>query len=162
MSLTDILSRRTSSGHRYILRCESCTGAKCSQMRIRKLLLILMLATILTIETISLSFTLVAASATDMAIGIPRALFYSYILALSTFSASQVTVAGHTQTILHLGVLTFFSSLLEFFSGILPETPPPVVQIFADTPILWIFSLTLNMFSTVLIFTLPMSPILHY
>ena len=132
-------------------------------MRIRKLLLILSFAAILTVETISLSFTLVAASTTDVAIGILRVLFYSYMLALSALFISQATVAGHDQTILHLGALTFFSSLLEVFSRIFPDTPP-VVQIFADTAILtlWTISLTLNILSTVLVFTLPMGPTLHY
>jgi hypothetical protein len=133
-------------------------------MRIRKLLLVFIFTTLVTIETISLSLTLLAASSTDITIGILRVSFYCYLLALSAFFISKTTVAEHAKSVVHLGALTLLSSLLEFCTGILPNTPPPVAQVFIYTPVvsLWTVSLALNLLSTVLIFILPTGPDLHY
>jgi hypothetical protein len=63
----------------------------------------------------------------------------------------------------HLGALTFLAFFLSFATGVLPQSPPPVVRISATpTPSLWTTTLVLTALSMVMVLSLPMSPSLYY
>src|SRR5882762_1145420 len=94
------------------------------QMKQRKIVLSLLLATTSVIETSSFCFSAVAHDKKAMVIYVLRALFAVYTLALAVRSIKQLP---HFESIVHISALTFVVATLLFVTLIIPSANLPAV-----------------------------------
>ncbi|KAJ8693740.1 hypothetical protein PTI98_008710 [Pleurotus ostreatus] len=137
-----------------------------ARMRLIKLVISCLFATIIVLEAISLGYYAVLEVKDQIPIYILHLFFALYLLALSVRAVKQNDISYHCESILHLSTLTALANGLLWTTTILPATPPPVAEAFAETePVLeglWYSILTLYLVACVVCFTTPQGPTFYY
>ena len=134
-------------------------------MRNRKLLLVLLSASILAIEGVSLGWFAHADGQTMLAEHVLRTVFSFYIGVLVVRSVGQCTVHRHSESVIHITILTLFSSALHFAAAILPSSDSISMHTIQElSPLLafWYSVTTLYILAFAIIATTPLGPPLHY
>ncbi|OAX34300.1 multidrug resistance-associated ABC transporter [Rhizopogon vinicolor AM-OR11-026] len=136
-----------------------------AKMRNRKLLLVLLSATILAFEGSSLGWSAYADGQNMLAEHLFRTAFALYIGILLVRSVGQCTIDHHSESAIHITALTFFSCVLHFVVAILPSSDsisahsmrelPPVLAFWYAVTVLYILTF-------VIIATTPRGPPLHF
>ncbi|OAX31449.1 hypothetical protein K503DRAFT_860742, partial [Rhizopogon vinicolor AM-OR11-026] len=136
-----------------------------AKMRNRKLLLVLLSAAILAFEGISLGWSAYTDGQGILAEHIFRTVFALYIGILVVRSISQCTVHRHSESVIHITALTFFSSVLHFVVGILPSSDSISANSIRELPpvlAFWYAETVLYILTFVVIATTPRGPPLHF
>jgi hypothetical protein len=134
-------------------------------MHNRKLLLVLLSAAILAFEGISLGWSAYTEGQNMLAEHLFRTTFALYIGVLVVRSVGQCTIHRHSESVIHITALTFFSSVLHVVVAILPsfdsisarniQVLPPLLAFWYAVTALYISTFTI-------IATTPRGPPLHY
>ena len=88
-----------------------------------------------------------------------------YLAALAVRSVYQNEIEPHSESMIHLAVLTFVPTTLLFAVAILPTSQPTSLSMLQGLSALlgiWYTVLVLYFIVTVIVFTIPMGPSLHY
>ncbi|TFK92526.1 multidrug resistance-associated ABC transporter [Polyporus arcularius HHB13444] len=136
------------------------------RMRLRKLTVTSLLATILIIQTICLGWSITEDDRHNIAVYSLHVAFALYTLVLSGLSINQ-TYAAHTKSIIHLCVLTFAATILLGTTAILPSTPFPgtgtsILSISGAPSALWYTVIALYAVCLCIVVTTPRGPRLHF
>ncbi|OJA09234.1 hypothetical protein AZE42_11223 [Rhizopogon vesiculosus] len=136
-----------------------------AKMRNRKLLLVLLSATILAFEGSYLGWSAYTNGQNMLAEHVFRTVFALYIGILLVRSVGQCTIDHHSESAIHITALTFFSCVLHFVVAILPSSDsisahsmrelPPVLAFWYAVTVLYILTF-------VIIGTTPRGPPLHF
>jgi len=144
------------------LECET----KLLQARLWKLVLSISLALALTVETVSLGFSVSTANPSAITIYTLRLIFAIYTLILAVRSVNQDEMESHSESLWHLSSLTFLVSALLFATAILPSANLPVtvaeLQTSATLNSLGWATLALEFLSFAIVSTIPQGPSLHF
>jgi hypothetical protein len=134
-------------------------------MRNRKLLLAFLFATILAFEGISLGWSAYTDGENTLIEHAFRTTFALYIGVLVVRSVGQCTIHHHSESVIHITALTFFSSVLHFAVAILPSSDSISAHSIHELPpllALW-YAVTVSYILTfAIIATTPRGPPLHY
>ncbi len=135
-------------------------------MRLRKLTVTSLLATILIIQTICLGWSITEDDRHNTAVYSLHVAFALYTLVLSGLSINQ-TYAAHTKSIIHLCVLTSAATILLGTTAILPSTPFPgtgtsILSISGAPSALWYTVIALYAVCLCIVVTTPRGPRLHF
>ncbi|KAG0704981.1 multidrug resistance-associated ABC transporter [Suillus ampliporus] len=137
-----------------------------AKMRNRKLLLVFLSAAILALEGISLGWSAYTLDGQNMlAEHICRTTFALYVGVLVVRSLSQCTTDHHSESVIHITALTFFSSVLHFSAAILPSSNSiSALNLQAFPPLLafWYSMTALYTLAFAIIATTPRGPPLHF
>lgn len=134
-------------------------------MRSRKLLLALVLAIILILNTVGLGWSAVDGDRSSITSYSLYSAYSLYVLAIAAKSINQDSIETHAESILHLTTLTTIASVFFVALAILPVDAAIVILELDTTPALtwlWLATMALNMLSSFIAFTTPMGPPLHY
>ncbi|KAG8216833.1 P-loop containing nucleoside triphosphate hydrolase protein [Butyriboletus roseoflavus] len=140
-------------------------GYPINEVRLWKLLVSVLLSAILVLQSISLGWTF---SAEEGDSNLTYALYVAYafyLTALAVRAVYQNEIKHHSQLIIHLAVLTFVPTTLLFATAILPTSRPITLSMlpgFSALLGMWYTVLVLYFIVTVIVFTIPMGPPLHY
>ena len=141
------------------------SGSKLVQMRNRKLLLVFLSATTLAFEGFSLGWSAYTDGENTLIEHAFRTTFALYIGVLVVRSVDQCTAHRHSESVIHITALTFFSSVLHFAVAILPSPDAISVYSIQELPpllALW-YAVTVSYILTfAIIATTPRGPPLHY
>jgi len=124
-----------------------------------------LLAAILVLQSISLGWTFSAGEGDSNLIDALHVAYAFYLTALAVRSVYQNAIDPHSESIIHLAVLTFVPTTLLFAVAILPTSRPISLSILQSFPPLlgiWYTVAVLYFIVTVIVFTIPMGPTLHY
>jgi hypothetical protein len=137
------------------------------QMRNRKLLLVLLSATILALEGISLGWSAYPDGQNMLAEHIFRTTFGLYVSILVVRSVGQCTTDLHSESVIHITALTFFSSVLHLGAAILPSSDSDSIsarnlQAFPPSLAFWYSMTILYTLTFAIIATTPCGPPLHF
>ena len=134
-------------------------------MRLRKLLVSTLFATILVIQCVGLGWSVSEGDKENVVVYALYVAFALYTLSLSGASINQ-TYSRHSNALVHLSGLTFVAVLLLGTTAILPSKPPPAVSIFrheSGAPHgLWYATLALYAVCLFMAATTPRGPPLHF
>ncbi|KAL4260343.1 ATP-binding cassette transporter C [Pleurotus pulmonarius] len=137
-----------------------------ARMRLIKLVISCLFATIIVLEAISLGYYAVLEIKDQIPIYTLHLFFALYLLVLSVRSVKQNDINYHGESMLHLSTLTALANGLLLGTTILPATPPPVAEAFSETePVLeglWYSILTLYFIACAICFTTPQGPTFYY
>ena len=134
-------------------------------MRNRKLLLAFLSATILAFEGISLGWSAYADGENTLVEHALRTTFALYISTLVVRSIGQCTIHRHSESVIHITTLTFFSSVLHFVTAILPSSDFISAHSIQELPqllALWYAVTVAYILTFAIIATTPRGPPLHY
>lgn len=135
------------------------------KMRNRKLLLVLLSATILGLEGVSLGWSAYPDGQNILAEHIFRTTFALYVSVLVVRSVGQCTTDLHSESMIHITVLTFFSSVFHLGAAILPSSDSISarnLQAFPPTLAFWYSITILYTLTFAIIATTPCGPPLHF
>lgn len=135
------------------------------KMRNRKLLLVLLSAAILVLEGVSLGWSAYPDARNVLAEHIFRTTFGLYVGLLVLRSVGQSTTDRHSESVIHITVLTFFSSVLHFGVAILPSSDSISshnLQAFPPSLAFWYSMTALYTLTFAIIATTPCGPPLHF
>ena len=129
----------------------------------------MLLAVILVLQSISLGWTFSTAEDANSNLAVLayalHAAYAFYLTVLAVRSVYQNAAQPHSESIIHLAVLTFVPTTLFCIVAIWP-TSRPVSQSFLQSiftlPGIWYTVLALYCIVTVIVFTIPLGPRLHY
>lgn len=133
-------------------------------MQQRKILIILLLATILSIDAILLGWSIADDGAKEIGTHVIHLGFCLYTLGLAVYWVNQNTSSFHSESVLHLATLTSIASVLLSSIAILPNAPP-VTASMETIPFLWYLwhaRLALYISLCVVTFTTRRGPPLRY
>lgn len=125
----------------------------------------MLLAAILVFQSISLGWTFSAGDDDSNLTYALHAAYAFYLTALAGRSVYQNAVEPHSESIIHLAALTFVPTTLLFTTAILPTSRPvnlSILQTYSALPGIWYTVLVLYFIVTIVVFTTPMGPRLHY
>ena len=105
-------------------------------MRLRKILLSLLLATILVLQSISLGWSIASSASVPTAVSALHTAFALYALVLALRAVNH-TYAAHATAIIHLSALTFTAATLLFVTAILPSSPFPLSGVPSPSSLIW-------------------------
>ncbi|GJE85249.1 multidrug resistance-associated ABC transporter [Phanerochaete sordida] len=137
-----------------------------SRMRLRKLLLTLILAGSLVLETVALAWSAAEADRHGVAVYAVRTLFALYLVVVAACSV-KLEYAQHWRCVLHIFVLTFFAALFFGTLAILPSTPLPIAaSAVIPSPVvpnaIWYTDVALYIAACAISATIPRGPPLHF
>ncbi|THH26392.1 hypothetical protein EUX98_g7797 [Antrodiella citrinella] len=141
-----------------------------SRMRLWKLALVALFATILALQAVSLGFAVMEEDNIWIATQSLYAVFALYLLGI-TASALNKEYSPHSLTIIHICALLFLATSCLGTLALFPANPIPVTtKVFslltasaAIVPqICWLASVALYLVATVVAFTIPRGPALHF
>ncbi|KAG2156756.1 multidrug resistance-associated ABC transporter [Suillus bovinus] len=135
------------------------------KMRNRKLLLVLLSAAILALEGVSLGLSAYPDGQNVLAEHIFRTTFALYVGLLILRSVGQYTTNRHSESVIHITALTFFSSVLHFGVAIFPSSDSTSArdpQAFPPSPTFWYSITALYTLTFAIIATTPRGPPLHF
>ncbi|KAG2343136.1 multidrug resistance-associated ABC transporter [Suillus weaverae] len=135
------------------------------KMRNRKLLLVLLSAVILALEGVSLGWSAYPDGQNMLAEHIFRTTFGLYVGVLVLLSVGQCTTDRHSESVIHITALTFFSSVLHFCAAILPSSDSISarnLQAFPPSLAFWYSMTALYTLTFAIIATTPRGPPLHF
>lgn len=125
----------------------------------------MLLAVVLVLQSISLGWTFsTGESDSNLAYALHVAYAF-YLTGLAVRSVYQNAVQPHSESMIHLAVLTFVPTVLLFTTAILPTSRPislSMLQSYPASPGVWYTVLALYFIVTVIVFTIPMGPPLHF
>jgi hypothetical protein len=127
------------------------------QMHNRKLLFLLLSAVILALEGVSLGWSAYPDGQNLLAEHIFQTTFALYVSVLVVRSVGQCTTDLHSESMIHITVLTFFSSVLHLGAAILPSScsiSARILQAFPPSLAYWysmtvLYTLTFAIYSTI-------------
>lgn len=125
----------------------------------------MLLAAILVLQCISLGWTFSAGEGDSNSTYALHVAYAFYLTALAVRAVYQNEIEHHSKSIIHLAVLTFVPTTLLFAVAILPTSRPinlSMLQGFSALLEIWYTVLVLYFIVTVVVFTTPMGPPLHY
>ncbi|KAI0717016.1 multidrug resistance-associated ABC transporter [Earliella scabrosa] len=136
------------------------------QMRLRKLVMAVILAAILVVQSVCLGWSITEDDKQNIAVYSLHVAFALYTLLVAGRAINQ-TYTSHARSIVHLCVLVFVATSLLTATAILPSTPfpGPITSIFqrSGAPLaLWYAVLALYAVCLVIAATTPRGPRLHY
>ncbi|CCM00229.1 uncharacterized protein FIBRA_02257 [Fibroporia radiculosa] len=135
-----------------------------STMRIRKLVLSLLFATVLTIQCVCLGWSGIERDYVQLPIYVIHVVFALYSLVLAVRSIHQKDHA-HAESIVHIFTLTFMATSLLFTTAILPAKSFAELTFYQTSPIplgLWYATLGLYFVACAISATTPCGPPLYY
>ncbi|KAG9313459.1 hypothetical protein JVU11DRAFT_5783 [Chiua virens] len=138
-----------------------------NKVRLWKLLVSVLLAAILILQSISLGWIFSTEEGDGNLIYGLHASYAFYLAALAVRSVYQNAVESHSESMIHLAVLTLVPTILLFATAILPTSQPITISMLQSSlgPTLlgiWYTVLSLYFVATVIVFTIPTGPPLHY
>lgn len=125
----------------------------------------MLLAAILVLQSISLGWTFSAGEGDSNLTYVLHVAYGFYLTALAFRAVYQNEIESHSQSMIHLAVLTFVPTTLLFATAILPTSRPISVSMLQSFSVLlgmWYTILVFYFIVTVIVFTIPMGPPLHY
>lgn len=125
----------------------------------------MLLAAILVLQSVSLGWTFSTGEGDSNLIHSLHTAYAFYLTALAVRSVYQNAIDPHSESIIHLAVLTFVPTTLLFAVAILPTSRPisqSMLQSFPPLLGIWYTVAVLYFVVTVVVFTIPMGPALHY
>ncbi|KAG1745260.1 P-loop containing nucleoside triphosphate hydrolase protein [Suillus lakei] len=135
------------------------------KMRNRKLILVFLSAAILALEGISLGWSAYPDGQNMLAEHILRTTFALYVGVLVVRSVGQCNTDHHSESVIHITALTFFSSVLHFGTAILPSSDSISardLQAFPPLLAFWYSMTALYTLTFAIIATTPRGPPLHF
>ncbi|KAG2142476.1 multidrug resistance-associated ABC transporter [Suillus clintonianus] len=135
------------------------------KMRNRKLLLVFLSAVILVLEGISLGWSAYPDGQNMLTEHIFRTTFALYVGVLAVRSVGQSTTDNHSESMIHITALTFFSSVLHFAAAILPSSDSILtrnLQAFPSSLAFWYSMTVLYTLAFAIVATAPRGPPLHF
>jgi len=132
-------------------------------MRLRKLILTIILAFALVLNTVSLGYSLASSQLSTIITYGLKTTFFVYLFLLSARSIKQSTSKLHADSIQHISSLLCLSTFLLFCTAIFPDRPAQASQ--PKNKALdgvWYSILVLDIFAWILAFDIPQGPSLHY
>ncbi|TFK22452.1 ATP-binding cassette transporter [Coprinopsis marcescibilis] len=136
------------------------------KMRWRKLFITSLLAFTVALNGVALGFSYIEGYREAVIIALLQLVFSIYILVLSARSVVQDNVEAHSQSVIHLSLLTLAAALLLISVAIMPDTPPPVIKSLRvlDNTLdgVWYGVTALYSVACVVVFTTPQGPPLRY
>lgn len=135
-------------------------------MRLRKLTVSILLAAVVVIQSICLGWSIAEDDKLNITVYSLHVAFALYALVLSGTSINQ-TYSAHSNSIVHLCILTFVATFLLGTTAILPSTPFPgtgaSLLSLAGAPLaLWYAVLVLYAVCLFIVITTPRGPRLHF
>lgn len=148
----------------------ACIGYRLSlrltflQMRLRKLAVAALLATILAIQSVGLGWSILDDDHANVIMyGLHMAIaLYTLIIAVRSIKLRD---SEHSTAVIHLFVLTFLPSALLFTTAILPSTPFPIAQLYESSSVplaLFYATLALYILALAIAISTPRGPKLHF
>ncbi|KAF8549145.1 P-loop containing nucleoside triphosphate hydrolase protein [Imleria badia] len=134
-------------------------------VRLWKLLVSVLLAVILVLQSLSLGWTFSAGEGDSNLTYALHVAYAFYLTALAVRSVYQNAIESHSESMIHLAGLTFAPTTLLFAVAMLPTSGPislSMLQSFSALLGIWYTVLVLYFIVTVVVFTIPMGPPLHY
>ncbi|KAH8996013.1 ATP-binding cassette transporter [Lactarius akahatsu] len=129
--------------------------------------LVIVFAVIVTLQTVSLGYSISFSSSAIIATHLLHVSFSVYLSILSAQSIGKSTIHSHTRRTIHLSALSAFAFVLLGFTALLPRNRVST-SILADgsqprfMQIVWYLVLGLYASSTFLAVTTPLGPALHF
>lgn len=154
-------------GSEYVLElCPAFTTSHSLQARLWKVLVTIILAAALAIQTASLAWSAVETSRPDIIVYSLQVIFALYLVVLSSLSVRQ-EYAAHWRSLLHLGTLTCLAGSLLGIIFLIPSTPLPVALSSSEPTTvvpqgLEAAVIVLYITACVILINIPRSPPLHY
>lgn len=134
------------------------------KMRVRKLFLILLLAAIVIVQSVSLGWAVIQDERADIAVHSLHVAFALYTLIVAGRSIGQLD-GEHAASMVHLSAVTFIASALLFTTAILPSTRLVGISVYEPSTVplgLFYATLALYLVSLVVAATTPRGPPLHF
>lgn len=125
----------------------------------------MLLAAILVLQSLSLGWTFSAGEGDSNLTHALHVAYAFYLAALAVRSVYQNAIESHSESMIHLAALTFVPTILLFAVAMLPTSQPislSMLQSFSALLGIWYTVLVLYFIVTVIVFTIPMGPPLHY
>ena len=156
----------SSSGRRcvVILARSGIKLTSLPKVRVRKLLLVALLAAIIIVQGVSLGWAAIEEERTNIAVHSLHVAFALYALIVAGRSVSQVD-SEHAASMVHLSALTFIASALLFTTAILPSTRLVDISVYEPSTVplgLFYSTFALYLGSLALAATTPCGPPLHF
>ncbi|KIJ58252.1 hypothetical protein HYDPIDRAFT_44556 [Hydnomerulius pinastri MD-312] len=136
-----------------------------NNVRLWKIFTSTLLAAVLVIQSISLGWTIAADEGDSILLYALHAGYALYLTLLAVRSVYQNTIEPHSESMIHLAVLTVVPTVLLFTTAILPSSASVTVSLLQDIPALrglWYAVLALYAVATVIVFTMPSGPSMHF
>ncbi|KAF8438137.1 hypothetical protein L210DRAFT_968152 [Boletus edulis BED1] len=136
-----------------------------NKIRLWKFLVSVLLVAILVLQSTSLGWTLSTGEGDSNLTYALHVAYAFYLTALAVRAVYQNAIKPHSESMIHLAVLTFVPTALLFATAILPTSRPisPSMHQSVSTLLgIWYMVLVLYFIVTVIVFTIPTGPPLHY
>jgi hypothetical protein len=130
-------------------------------------LLVIALAVIISLQTVSLGYAVSSSSLTTTITYLLHVLFAIYLSVLAVQSVGRNTIHSHTRNILHFSILTTLAFVLLGSTALFPRDRASISSLADDSQprflqVVWYIVLVLYAFSTAVAVTTPLGPLLHY
>ncbi|KAF9234929.1 hypothetical protein BU15DRAFT_78554 [Melanogaster broomeanus] len=135
------------------------------KVRLRKLLVSTLLVAILVLQSTSLGWTFSADEGDSILVYALHVAYAFYLASLAVRSVYQNAIEPHSDSMIHLAILTFVPTVLLFTTAILPSSTPVALSLLLSLPtLLWLWYAVLFLYfvTTVIVFTTPMGPPMHF
>ncbi|KAF8842919.1 P-loop containing nucleoside triphosphate hydrolase protein [Paxillus ammoniavirescens] len=135
-----------------------------NNVRFWKLLVSALLAAIFVLQSIGLGWTFSAGEG-DSKLYALHVAYALYLIVLAIRSIHQNAVGPHSESMIHLAVLTALPTMFLFTAAILPSSEPVSSSLFQSLPALlgiWYAVLVLYFVAAVVVVTTPMGPPMHF
>ncbi|GBE83948.1 hypothetical protein SCP_0510070 [Sparassis crispa] len=133
------------------------------RMRLWKLAIVLLLAGVLISDCVSLGWAIVEEYQTDLTVCSLRVLFAFYVFLVSARALNQ-QYSLHSESVIHLFVLTFVATALQCTTAILPSSRSIGAAAFGDVSVplaRWYNALVLYTSAFLIVVNIPCGPPLH-
>ncbi|KAF9031702.1 multidrug resistance-associated ABC transporter [Hymenopellis radicata] len=134
------------------------------RMRTRKLVLTVLFAVILVLETVYLGWFLADPATLNVVCHVVRVAYALYCLVIASRAVKQETVSYHAESIIHLTGLTAVAAVVLGLASLLPTKPPPQISSESADGFAWLrFLVFITYVATcVLSAGTPQGPPLHF
>ncbi|KAF9225872.1 multidrug resistance-associated ABC transporter [Gyrodon lividus] len=134
------------------------------KVRLWKLLVSALLAAILVLQSIGMGWTF-SAGGGDSKLYALHVAYAFYLTALAVRSVYQNAIGPHSESMIHLAILSALPTILLLTTAILPSSEPASLSLLQNLPALlglWYAVLVLYFVATVVVFTTPMGPPMYF